>query len=51
MVAQTPEINLMDLEHESSKKWLNDLVESITKDRVIDNQLREQMAIKIFLYL
>ena len=42
----------MDLaeDDEFSKKWRNDLVQIITGDRVVDNQLREQTA-KKSLYL
>ena len=43
---------MMDLaeDDEFSKKWRNDLVQIITGDRVVDNQLREQTA-KKSLYL
>ena len=58
MIAQTPEIKLRDLRYfkiqlkndEYSKNWRNALVQIVTKNRAVDNQLREQIA-KRLLYI
>ena len=44
---------MMDLaeDDEFSKKWRNDLVQIITRDRVVDNQLREQTAKNLYIFV